>query len=616
MPPPPLLALQDITHSYGGRPLLRDANLLIYPRERISLIGRNGTGKSTLMKMAAGYLIPEYGTRFVQPGTHFTYIPQEPDFGSAATAFDFLDGVYCRMHGVDHAPVYKIELALAEVGLTADLTIANLSGGQKRRLDLARVVLEEPDILLLDEPTNHLDLPSIDWLEQFIRNFAGAVVIISHDRTFLRNLTNSSLWIYHGQVRRFDAGFTEFEPWSEAIMEQEQSRAEKLDKLIAEETIWSVQGISARRKRNQGRLRRLQDMRQQKAGAIKRQTNLSMDIETGDESGWLVCEALHVHKSYGEKKVVQDFTARIKRGDKIGIIGANGAGKSTLIKIITGELSPDRGKIRLGSNLRLVQFDQGKTDLDPNQSVRDALCDKAGDFIEVKGKPRHYIGYLKEFLFDERQAQSIVKTLSGGERTRLLLAKTLAKSANVLVLDEPTNDLDMDTLDLLQDVLADFEGTLLLVSHDRDFLDRIVTSTLVFGEDGKITEYAGGYSDYRAQLALAAEEENAKNERRKAANHNKSAPPANDGGKADVPSKLSYQQQRALNLLPEKLEKLAAEIHDLENQLSDPDLYARDHGAFTKITTALNHARAELHTAEEQWLELEMLRDMIEKNRK
>ena len=603
-----LLALQNITHSYGGTPLLRDADLLIYPDERISMIGRNGSGKSTLLKMAAGIIEAEYGTRFVQPGATFTYLPQEPNFGGAGTAYDYLDRIWQHLHPGDHPPDYKIHHALAEVGVNADATIAQLSGGQARRLDLARVILEQPNILLLDEPTNHLDLPSIEWLENFIRGFPGSVVIISHDRSFLRNLTNRSLWIMDGRIRRFDRGYREFEPWADAIVEAEDNSRRKLDKLIESETAWSHGGISARRKRNQGRLKRLGELREKKSQNLRRSAKLDMEIETGDESGWLVCEMIRVRKSYNDAKIIDDLTTRIKRGDKIGIIGENGVGKSTLIKIITGEIAPDAGKIRHGSNLRLVTFDQGKTALDPKQSVREALCENAGDFIDVKGKPRHYIGYLKEFLFDERQAQSIVSTLSGGERTRLLLARSLAKNANVLVLDEPTNDLDMDTLDLLEDALAEYDGTLLLVSHDRDFLDRVVTSTLVFEGDGKIVEYAGGYTDYIQQRRADAME----SESRREAGKQKSANAKAKSNPNVVSVKLSYNQQRALKLLPEKIEKLNAEINDLENQLSDPELYSRDPHGFDKITRSLAHAQAELSLAEHEWLELELLRAEVE----
>jgi ABC transport system ATP-binding/permease protein len=602
--PPPLLALSEITHAFGGQPLFRQAQLLVYPRERLALIGRNGSGKSTLLKIAAGLLSPELGEVFVQPGTRRTYLPQEPDFGPAKTAGDYLDYRWQQCYAEAHAPEYRIHQALAEMDLPPAQPTATLSGGQARRLELARIAIEQPDILLLDEPTNHLDLPSIIWLEDFIRRFAGAVVVISHDRSFLRNLTDRSLWLERGQIRRYDRGFTEFENWQAEILEHEDRTHAKLDKIIDQETGWATGGIAGRRKRNQGRLKRLYAMRQEKSQQIRQAQKLNLEIGFGEESGFMVAEAIKLKKHYGDKILVQDLTVRIKRGDKIGVIGPNGCGKSTLIKMLLGEIAPDGGKIRLGANLHIVSFDQNKSDLKPNQSVREAITDGAGDFITVRGRPRHHLGYLREFLFKPEQAEAKVSTLSGGERTRLLLARAMAKFANVLILDEPTNDLDMDTLDLLQDTLAEYEGTLLLISHDRDFLDNVVTSTLVFSGDGKITEYAGGYSDYLAQARAQASAKTAAVEKSKT----KSIPIA---ANKTLPTRLSYQQERELKLLPEKIEKLQTEINDLENQMADPDLYARDPHGFEKITRSIAHAQAELQQAENLWLELESLREKI-----
>lgn len=606
--PPPILALQDITHAYGGKRLFTNAQLLVYPKERLALVGRNGSGKSTLMKIAAGLVEPEFGERFVQPGTICTYLPQEPNFGGANTAASYLQRIWQQRYGHDAAPDYRLAQALADVELTADQAIHTLSGGQARRLELARIAIEEPDVLLLDEPTNHLDLPSIQWLENFIQRFTGAVVLISHDRTFLRNLTNASLWLERGQIRRYDQGFAQFEHWQADLLDQESRSHNKLDKLIAEETEWATGGIAGRRKRNQGRVKRLSEMRAVKAQQIRQSQKLNMEIGFGEESGFMVCEAIKLKKTYGERIVVNDFTTRIKRGDRIGIIGPNGSGKSTLIKMLLGEIAPDGGKIRLGANLHIVSFDQNKSALKPEQTVREALTGNAGDFIDVRGRPMHHMGYLRQFLFPREYADAKVSTLSGGERTRLLLAKAMAKFANVLVLDEPTNDLDMDTLDLLQDSLAEYEGTLLLVSHDRDFLDRIVTSTLVFEGDGKITEYAGGYSDYLAQTKAVTMVATAPTNKSKI---------ASDAAKErnKTPLRLSYQQQRALKLLPDKIEKLQAEINDLENQLADPQLFARDPHEFEKITRSIAHAAAELRLAEDEWLELAALQDDLDRSK-
>jgi ATP-binding cassette subfamily F protein uup len=614
--PPPILALQDVTHAYGGKRLFTNAQLLVYPKERLALVGRNGSGKSTLLKIAAGLVEPEFGERFVQPGTICTYLPQEPNFGNAPTAADYLAAIWQQRHTHNEPPGYRIEQALAQVELAGDKATAALSGGQARRLELARILLEEPDVLLLDEPTNHLDLPSIQWLENFIRRFNGAVLLISHDRTFLRNLTDASLWLERGQIRRYDQGFAQFEQWQADLLEQESRSHNKLDKLIAEETEWATGGIAGRRKRNQGRVKRLQEMRAVKAQQIRQSQKLNMEIGFGEESGFMVCEAIKLKKSYGGQMIVNDFTTRIKRGDRIGIIGPNGAGKSTLIKMLLGEIAPDGGKIRLGANLHIVSFDQNKSELKPEQTVREALTGNAGDFIDVRGRPMHHMGYLRQFLFPREYADAKVSTLSGGERTRLLLAKAMAKFANVLILDEPTNDLDMDTLDLLQDSLAEFEGTLLLVSHDRDFLDRVVTSTLVFEGDGKITEYAGGYSDYRRQLAANQDEQARRTEGQKPKSTSKTGQSGDvsvDEAQPTRPQRLSYQQQRALKLLPDKIEKLQTEIHDLENQLADPALFGRDPHGFEKITRSIAHATAELRLAEDQWLELAAMQDDIER---
>ncbi len=600
--PPPLLILRDVRLGFGGRPLFAGVDLAVSKGERIGLVGRNGSGKSTLLKVMAGLVEAESGEVVRQSGLHVTYLAQEPDLGGHATVGDFVaDGL--PEHSADDA--HLIAPWLDEVKLQAGAACGGLSGGERRRAALARALVAQPDILLLDEPTNHLDLAAIEWLESTLDGFPGALVTISHDRAFLSHLTRLTLWLDNGTVRRLDGGFDGFEAWADRILEREATARRKLDKKIAEETRWSRQGISARRKRNQGRLRRLHELRAERARRPTRGGAVTLEADRGEPSGKLVAEAEGIGKRYGDRWILRDFSTRLLRGDKVGVIGPNGAGKTTLLRLLTGDLAPDTGDVRLGTNLTPLHLDQNRATLDPDRSLWDTLCDTGGDQVTVQGRPRHVIGYLKDFLFDERQARGPVGSLSGGERNRLLLAKAMTRPANFLILDEPTNDLDMDTLDLLQEMLSDFDGTLLMVSHDRDFLDRIVTSTIVLEGDGRATEYPGGYSDYLRQRPAAPRPQppRAAPPRRPA--------PATKPHVSVKPDKLSYKQNRLLEELPKRIKELDARVAGLRETLSDPDLFRRDPAAFHAATAALEAAETALSEAEEQWLGLEILRESM-----
>lgn len=593
----PLLALQDIRVVFADQVLIAGASFALASGDRLCLVGRNGSGKSTLLRIAAGLTEADGGEVFRQPGTRIAYLEQVPDFGGAACVLD-----YATAGG---APEHKAEAALDELDLSGGADPATLSGGEARKAALARVLAEEPDILLLDEPTNHLDLPSIEWLEDRLSRFRGAFVLISHDRAFLRRLAAGCLWLDRGAIRRLDRGFAAFDAWSEQIAAEEEVTARKLDRLIERETQWSREGISARRTRNQGRLRRLHAMRAERAKRVGQTGRVDLTADSGQASGSLVVEAKQITKVWpqpdGSARVaIRDFSTRIMRGDKIGLIGPNGAGKTTLLKILTGALAPDSGTIRLGTNLTSVYIDQSRASLDPEATLWQTLCEGGGDQVMVRGQPRHVVSYLRDFLFRESQARQPVKALSGGEQCRLLLARALAKPSNLLILDEPTNDLDMDTLDLLQEMLADYDGTLLLVSHDRDFLDRVVTSVIALDGEGAGLEYPGGYSDYLRQRAEKQNERSAR------------APsPEGKSGRAKTQSKLSYKDARALDELQTRMPELEAEIADLEHRLADPGLYARDPELFHQTTARHDALKADLAAAGERWLELEMKREAL-----
>jgi ATP-binding cassette subfamily F protein uup len=596
MAPPPLLALRDGFVTFGGRPLFTGVTLQVGRGERCCLVGRNGSGKSTLLKVLAGDLPLDSGERFVQPGTRLAYLAQDPVIDQATIA----DWVATGLPEGERDQRYRVQSMLDALSVDGGRSPANLSGGEGRRAALARALVGDPDALLLDEPTNHLDLPTILWLETHLASFKGALVMVSHDRAFLTTVGRQTLWLDRGIVRRHENGFANFEKWQEETYAAEEAEQDRMDKRLAAETHWLHRGVTARRKRNMGRLRALLSLRKDRADRIKVQGSVKLAIESGDVSGKLVIEAKDLCKSFGERVIVKGFNTRISRGDRVGLIGPNGAGKTTLLGLLTGVITPDSGSVRLGTNLQAATYDQQRTQLDPEATVWDSLTDGAGDSISVRGTPRHVMSYLRDFLFEDRQAHSPVRSLSGGERNRLLLAKLLAKPSNLLILDEPTNDLDMDTLDLLEEMLADYDGTLLLVSHDRDFLDRLVTSVIVVDGDGRVEEYVGGYSDYQRWQQSPA---NPQPERTVTAPQKVERP--------KVVTKLSYKEQRELDELPARQDALHLEIAQLEVELADPQLYGRDPGGFSRRSERLQAAREKLAADEERWLELEMKKEEL-----
>ncbi|CAA0088435.1 ABC transporter ATP-binding protein uup [Starkeya nomas] len=598
---PPLLLLQDIKLTFGGTPLLEGAELSVSQGERVGLVGRNGSGKSTLLKIAAGFVQADSGTRFVQPGATVRYLPQEPDLSGFATTLAYVEA---GMGPGDQE--YRARYLLEQLGLTGEESPASLSGGEARRAALARVLAPEPDILLLDEPTNHLDLPAIEWLESEIASTRSALVLISHDRRFLEDLTRATVWLDRGQTRRMERGFRFFEEWRDQVLEEEERDQQKLARQIVAEEHWMRYGVTARRKRNMRRVAELADLRKQYREHRRALGTVTLTSTEAETSGKVVMEAEHISKSFGERVIVRDFSIRIQRGDCIGIVGPNGAGKTTLLKMLTGELAPDSGTVKLGTNLEMATLDQRRAKLDPTRSVRDTLTDGRGDQVFIGGNPRHVIGYMKDFLFAPEQAGTPVSSLSGGERGRLLLACALAQASNLLVLDEPTNDLDLETLDLLEEMIDDYAGTVLLVSHDRDFLDRTVTATIVFEGDGTWAVYAGGYSDMVAQRGQGV---TARTVDKPKAEKAEAAPAA-----AATPTskrKLSFKEKHALEQLPKQIAALEEEIARLAHKMQAPDFYTKDPAGFAKTSATLEAKHAELSKAEEQWLELEMLREEL-----
>ena len=597
---PPLLTLQDIHLTFGGTPLLEGAALSIAPGERLCLVGRNGSGKSTLLKIAAGLMEADRGERFVQPGSTIRYLPQELAITGQDTVLAYVEA------GLEAGnDPYRAAYLLGQLGLTGAENPDHLSGGEARRAALARVLAPEPDILLLDEPTNHLDLPTIEWLEAELAAMGSALVQISHDRRFLEGLAVATVWLDRGVTRRLDQGFAAFEAWRDDILDQEVLDRHKLDRKIVREEHWLRYGVTARRKRNQGRLRALNDLRQARRDQRAVPGRAKLVATDGETAGKLVAEAEGLGKSYDGRAIVADLDLRIQRGSRIGIVGANGAGKTTLLNLLTGALAPDAGTVRLGVGLRMVTLDQRRESLDPRWTLTEALTDGKGDMVEVGGKPRHVVGYMKDFLFTPEQARTPIGALSGGERGRLMLARALARPSNLLVLDEPTNDLDLETLDLLQEMLADYAGTLLLVSHDRDFLDRVVTSVVAAEGHGRWLEYAGGYSDMMAQRGPGVNK--IEDVSRPAKAKTTSPAPAKTAKR-----RLSFNDRHALETLPDRIAGLQADIARLHQTLDDAGLYARDSDVFAAKTAALAAADADLAAAEEQWLALEMLREEIE----
>ncbi len=599
---PPLLTLTGIRFHLGDQTILDGVDLSIEAGERLSLVGRNGAGKSSLLRILAGAPIADGGSRFMQPGTMIGTLPQEPDFSGHGTVAHYVAGGLPDSHH-GHTD-YRVEAMLEDVKLDGHRAPGGLSGGEARRAALARVLVAEPDVMLLDEPTNHLDLPTIEWLERKLSDWRGAYVLVSHDRRFLTNLTRAVLWLDRGIVRRLDKGYGAFESWSTDILEREATERHKLDRLIERETEWAGKSIRARRTRNEGRLRALGELRKQRREQIGPTGRATIEAGQAEQSGALMIAARGISKRFGDRPIVRDFSTRLFRKDRVGLIGPNGAGKTTLLRMLIGELPPDTGSVKLGANLMPVVIDQRRTGLDPDKTPWEILADR-NDHVLVRGTPRHVMTYLREYLFKDEQARQPVRTLSGGERNRLLLAKALAAPSNLLVLDEPTNDLDADTLDLLQEALADYEGTVLLVSHDRDFLDRLVTSTIALEGDGTAIEYAGGYSDYLMQRGPRDEPAAAPAPPRK----EKAPAPAREPSSS---RRLGYKRERALAELPGRIEGLQAEIGQLNTALADASLYTRDPKAFAARTARLSAAQAELDAAESEWLELEMLREELE----
>ena len=597
---PPLLHLKDITVAFGGKKLLDGAELSVEAGERLCLVGRNGSGKSTLLKIAAGLAEPDGGTRFAQPGATVRYLPQEPDLSGYASTREYVEA------GLNpHEDPNRAFYLLGNLGLSGLEDPAILSGGEARRAALARALAPRPDILLLDEPTNHLDVNAIEWLEGELKAARGALVLISHDRRFLENLSRVTVWLDRGRTYRLEKGFAAFEAWRDEMLEKEEVERHKLERRIAAEEDWVRYGVTGRRKRNVGRLARLRGMRTERREQIRQLGTVRMEAAEGAGSGTKVVDAKGLGFAYDEREIVRDVSLRIHRGDRIALVGPNGVGKTTLLKLLTGKLEPQRGNVKLGQGLLMAELDQNRSKLHPDQSLAAAVTDGSGDTVMVAGKPRHVMNYLQDFLFTPQQARTPVKVLSGGERARLLLAKLFAVPSNFLVLDEPTNDLDLETLDLLEEVIADYPGTALLVSHDRDFLDRVATQIVLAEGEGRFTEYAGGYSDMLAQRGGKTSEE--AGERAKA----RPAPKTEAPRRTSVP-KMNFADLHALKILPEKIAAAEVRMAELEQKLSDADLYARDPARFQALSAELATLRTQKDADEERWLTLEMTRESLE----
>ena len=594
----PLLQLSGISLTFGGNPVLDGLDLTIQPGDRVALVGRNGSGKSTLMKVMAGLVEPDQGTRAAPPGVVVGYMEQEPDLSPFATLGAF------AASGLPEGEDYRVAVVAEGLKFDPQTAVVAASGGERRRAALAKLLAESPELMLLDEPTNHLDIEATLWLENTLRTTRTAYVLISHDRAFLRALTKATLWLDRGALRRQEKGFEAFEDWRETVWAAEDEARHKLDRKIRSEAKWAVEGISARRTRNQGRLRALQALRAERAALIRRQGTADMGLDSGSASGRLVIEANGISKTYDEKVILKDFDLKILRADRVAFVGPNGVGKTTVLKMLTKEIAPDAGHVRHGTNLEIAVFDQARAALDFSMTLWDGLVNDPdmavsgrADQVMVRGSPKHVVAYLKDFLFDEAQARAPIGSLSGGERARLLLARIMARPSNLLILDEPTNDLDVETLDLLQDLLGDYDGTVLLVSHDRDFIDRVATTTIAMEGDGRATVYAGGWSDYQAQRqALPMKPAAAK-----------PAPPRT-GAKENIrkaSQTLTFTEKHRLNELPDEIENLEAEIGKLADALSDPDLFARSPDSFRRTSEALARRQAQLTAAEEEWLRLE-----------
>ncbi|HWD27404.1 MAG TPA: ATP-binding cassette domain-containing protein [Rhizomicrobium sp.] len=594
----PILLLQDIHVTFGNTALLDGAELSVEPGERLCLIGRNGSGKSTLLKVAAGLMEADAGNRFAQPGATIRYLPQEPSLAGYTDTHAYVESGL--MPGDDPARAYYL---LGKLGLSGAETPDTLSGGEARRAALARTLAPRPDILLLDEPTNHLDLPAIEWLEGELTALKSALVLISHDRRFLENLSRATVWLDRGRTLRLEKSFAHFEPWRDEVLAQEEIERHKLDRKIAMEEDWVRYGVSGRRKRNQGRLAKLRGLRTGRREQIDVTGSVKMTVSEGEEGGTRVIDAKKISKSFGDNTVVRDVSLRIHKGERVAVVGPNGAGKTTLVNMLTGLLAPDSGNVKIGVAVKMARLDQNRTALEPDDTLASVLTGGRGDHIEVAGEMRHVTSYMKDFLFTAQQARSPVKVLSGGERARLLLAKVLAQPSNLLVLDEPTNDLDLETLDLLEEMIDEYPGTAILVSHDRDFLDRTASSILMSEGDGTFIQYAGGYTDMLAQRGKGVEAKKA------------TATEPKDRAPAPPPRvakrKMNFSDKHDLEKLPGRLADLEKEIAALQKQLADPKLYARDPKKFAALSQTLADTQHAHAAGEERWLELEMLREEI-----
>jgi ATP-binding cassette subfamily F protein uup len=590
----PLLQLSDISLTFGGDPIFSELSAVVQGGDRVALVGRNGSGKSTLMKVMAGLVEADHGMRVVPPGVTVGYMEQDPTMEGFATLGDY------AASGLDPSEAYRVAMVADGLKFDPSRDVATASGGERRRAALAKLMAEAPELMLLDEPTNHLDIEAVQWLENELKSTKAAFVLISHDRAFLRALTRATLWIDRGDVRRQETGFDGFEAWRDKVWDEEETAKHKMDRKIKAEARWAVEGISARRKRNQGRVRALQDLRAERASMIKRQGTAALTLESGPTSGKKVIEVEDLTKSFGDKQIVKGLTITIQRGDRVAFVGPNGVGKTSVIKMMLGQVEPDAGRVKLGTNLEVAVFDQTRAQLDPEMSLWDSLTGDPemrvggrADQVMVRGVPKHVVAYLKDFLFSEAQARAPVKSLSGGEKARLLLAKLMAKPSNLLVLDEPTNDLDIETLDLLQEILDDYDGTVILVSHDRDFLDRVATTTIAMEGNGNATVYAGGWTDYLNQRGTIVQE---------------TAKPAETVKSVEKPKSdtrknaLSFTEKHRLEKLPAVIDKITAEIAKLEELMADPELFTKQPVKFQKATEALVQRQDALAAAEEEWM--------------
>ncbi|MCQ2913716.1 MAG: ABC-F family ATP-binding cassette domain-containing protein [Alphaproteobacteria bacterium] len=595
----PIFSVQNVELSFGGKPLFTGIDIFIKRGDKVCLIGRNGSGKSTLLKIIAGLIEPDKGEKFLQPGIKIAYMAQDSDFKDYNTLRDVvLSGL------TDQSETFKADILLDNFEINGDLLVSKASGGEKKKAAMAKALVSEPDLLLLDEPTNHLDIWTIEKIEKLVKDFNGAVIVISHDKAFLNSVSNATIWIDRGKVYSMDKGFVEFEEWSENILEQQELEAIRLKKKIERETQWLHKGVTARRKRNMGRLRRLQDLRLERKEQIKSPQAIDIFVDSGNVASKLVIECKHLSKQYEDRKIIDDFSFRLMRKNKIGIVGTNGVGKTTLIKLLTGKIEPDSGSVRIMRNLQEAYFDQSRATLDLNKTIKETLCPDGGDTVFVGEEPRHVISYMKDFLFTPAQLDQPVLALSGGEKNRLILAKTLAKPSNLLVLDEPTNDLDMDTLDLLQETLMNYDGTVLIVSHDRDFLDNVATSILYLSGDGSVVEYVSSCSDV---IKMIKEKElKAKEQKEKALK--KETKKVEETPKQNS-NRMSYKNKRLLEILPKEIEDLEEQINKIENVLNDPELYSKNPNQFTAWSEQLEQLKTQKDEKETLWLELSCMAD-------